>query len=95
MTLKALYQARTGDTAAHQRAIDARFRKLDARRQDIIRRILAGDSYAMIAETYAITTGSVQSAFNHAMERIRKDIAGEPRYNHAGRGPQKQKSSRP
>ena len=86
MTLKALYQARTGDTAAHQRAIDARFKKLDTRRQAIIRRILAGDSYRMIGEQYSITAGSVQSTLNNAMEKIRKEIAGEPRYNHVGRG---------
>jgi DNA-directed RNA polymerase specialized sigma24 family protein len=89
VTMKALYQARTGDTTSHQRAIDARFKKLDTRRQAIVRAVLAGDSYRMIGEKHGITAGSVQSALNSAMERIRKDIAAEPRYNHTGRGPHK------
>ncbi len=84
-TLKALYAERTGDTASHQRAIDARFRKLERRRQEIIRRILAGDSYRMIGEKYGISVGSVQSSINAALEAIRKELAEEPRYNQVGR----------
>ena len=81
---QAPYADRTGG-AAHQRAIDARFKKLDARRQDIIRRVLAGDSYRMIGEHYGITAGSVQSAINSALEAVRKELAGEPGYNQVGR----------
>lgn len=84
-TLKALYAAKTGDTTSHQRAIDARFRKLSARRQDTIRKVLEGWSYRMIAEHHGISVGSVQSELNGALEAIRKDLAQEPRYNRTAR----------
>ncbi len=83
--MKALYQAVTGDTAAHQRAIDARFRKLDPRRQRLIKARLEGQSLRQIAATEGVTGGSIQSAINTALESIRKELAGEPRYNREGR----------
>jgi DNA-binding NarL/FixJ family response regulator len=85
MTLKALYQLKTGDEAAHQRRIDGHFRKLDGRRQAMIRAMLAGETLRQIGAEHGVSAGSVQDAINRAMERIRKAIADEPRYNHIGR----------
>jgi len=93
-TLKALYQQLTGDTEAHQRRIDAQFRRLPARRQAMIRMRLTGASYEAIGNSHgAINRASAQSVITIAMERIRKAIAGEPRYTH--RGPYKQKGTAP
>lgn len=89
-TLKALYQQLTGDTDAHQRRIDAHFRKLPTRRQAMIRMRLTGASYEAIGASYgAINRASARTVITIAMERIRKAIAGEPRYQH--RGPYKPK----
>ena len=85
LTLKTLYSAMTGDPTAHQRRIDAHFRKLDKRRQLFIRSKLLGASYSQIGASAGITAGSAQSAVRSGLERIRKAIAGEPRYNDVGR----------
>jgi DNA-directed RNA polymerase specialized sigma24 family protein len=85
MTVKALYQAATGDVAAHQRRIDAHLRRLDPRRQRMLKTRAAGATLRQIAAAENISVGSVQSAIDGALERIRKAIAGEPRYNHTGR----------
>jgi DNA-directed RNA polymerase specialized sigma24 family protein len=87
MTLKALYQLTTGDLASHPRRIAAHFARLDARRQRLVRRRLDGASLHVIAAEEGITHGSVQSAIKGALEAIRKEIAGEPRYNRTGRTP--------
>ena len=86
--MKALYQQHTGDTAAHQRRIDAQVRKLDARRQRILRRRLGGASLSVIGTEEGCTHGSVASAIKKSMEAVRKAIAGEPRFNRIGhKGP--------
>jgi hypothetical protein len=87
LTLKALYATMTRDRTAHQRRIDAHFRKLDKRRQLFIRSKLLGASYSQIGASAGITAGSAQSAVRSGLERIRKAIAGEARYNRVGRGP--------
>jgi hypothetical protein len=84
-TLKQLYQQHTGDKRSHQRTIAAHFARLDTRRQNFIRAVLAGRSLRQIAEPAGITHASVKSAIDGALERIRKEIAGEPRYNRRGR----------
>ena len=85
MTIKTLYQHITGDHASHQRRIDAHLRKLDPRRQRMLRARAAGQTIREIADQEHISVGSAQSAIVGACERIRKAIAGEPRYNRTGR----------
>jgi DNA-directed RNA polymerase specialized sigma24 family protein len=84
-TLKAFYGQTTGDTTTHQRTIDAHFKKLDKRRQAIIRELLQGKTYLRIAREMGVTATSVRESVARAIERIRKGIAEEPRYNHVGR----------
>jgi DNA-directed RNA polymerase specialized sigma24 family protein len=81
--MKALYEQTTGQTA-HQRRIDGQVRKLDPRRQRILRRRLDGAKLAAIGAELGISHGSVASAIKKSMEAIRKAIAGEPRFNHGG-----------
>jgi DNA-binding CsgD family transcriptional regulator len=85
MTLRDLYRAITHDTTSHQRAIHARYLHLDPRRRRIVDARVAGRTLREIADAEAISHGSVQSVIDGAMERIRKDIAGEPRYNRTPR----------
>lgn len=86
MTLKALYQLSTGDAASHQRRIDGHFRHLDARRQAMIRARLAGLSLRAIGREHGgLTAATVKDAINRGLEKIRKAIAEEPRYNRIGR----------
>ena len=85
MTVKQLYQLCTGDCASHQRRIDAHFRRLDERRQRIVRARVAGRSLRQLAEEEGLSHGTLQKMIRRSMEAIRKAIAGEPRYNRAGR----------
>ena len=85
MTLKHLYQAKTGDTTTHQRTISAVFhRVIDRRRKRFVLAHLDGASLRQLAVAAGISHGSVQSAIDSAMEATRKAIAGEPRYNRTG-----------
>jgi len=91
-TLKALYRQATGDATTHQRTIDAHFRKIDPRRQRIVKARLAGESLYTIAAREHVTHGTVASALKRTIERIRKAIAHEPRFNvigHPGGGRKK------
>lgn len=85
-TLKALYQQATGDMAAHQRAIHGRLLHLSPRRRLMVQSRVAGLTLREIAEKVGgISHGTVAAAIAKAMEAIRKDIAGESRYNHSAR----------
>ena len=85
-TLKAFYAKITGDATTHQRTIDAHFRKLDTRRQAIIRARLEGKSLQEIGNQHGgINGATVRETMLRGIERIRKAIAGEPRFNHVGR----------
>jgi DNA-directed RNA polymerase sigma subunit (sigma70/sigma32) len=86
MTMTDLYREVTGDQKAHQRAIDARVKKLDKRRQQILKRRVAGDTLTKLAGHYQVTRASIASVIRKALLSVRKDIAGEPRYNRIGRG---------
>jgi DNA-directed RNA polymerase specialized sigma24 family protein len=79
-TIKALYARITGDTASHQRRIDGHLKRMDPRRQRIMRRRAAGASLYEIAAEEGVSHGSVQSIVLRTCEAIRKAIAGEPRY---------------
>jgi DNA-directed RNA polymerase specialized sigma24 family protein len=82
-TLKALYQGLTGDTTAHQRAIHGRLLRLSPRRRLMVQARVEGLTLRQIAgKVGGISHGTVASAIAKAMEAIRKDIAGEARYNH-------------
>jgi DNA-directed RNA polymerase specialized sigma24 family protein len=83
MTMKALYQHVTGDDAAHQRRIDAHVRRLNPRRQRILRRRLNA-TLQEIANQEGCSHGSIASVIRKSMEAIRKAIAGEPRFNRIG-----------
>ena len=83
-TLKHLYQLRTGDLTSHQRKIHARYLLLDSQRRAILDRRLAGDSVRAIARRYGVTGAAISASINAALEKIRKGIAGEPRYNRRG-----------
>ena len=85
MTVKQLYQLCTGDCASHQRRIDAHFRRLDARRQRIIKARIAGTPLRQLAQAEGLSHGTVAKMIRRSMERIRKAIAGEPRFNRIGR----------
>lgn len=82
--MKALYQAATGDTTAHQRRIDGQVRKLDPRRQRILRRRCEGASLSTIGAEEGVTHGSIASLIKKSMEAVRKATAGEPRFNRIG-----------
>ena len=86
ITVMGLYQLATGDTASHQRRIDARFRKLDERTQRVIRARIAGGHLRDIAAAEGVSFGTISKVISRGLERIRKSIAGEPRYNRSGRG---------
>jgi len=91
-TLKAMYRQATGDTTTHQRTIDAHFRKIDPRRQRIVKARLAGESLYAIAAKEHVPHGTVASAVKRTIEAIRKAIAHEPRFNligHPGGGKKK------
>jgi DNA-directed RNA polymerase specialized sigma24 family protein len=85
MTVKALYQHYTGDTATHQRAIDGRFRKLSDQRRRIIAAAATGQALRAIATTEGVSHGAVATILKRSMEAIRKDIHHEKRYNQVGR----------
>ena len=85
MTIKELYGKITGDTTAHQRAIDARLRKLTTPQQVRIRAFATGCNYHDIAAVEKATPASVRDSVLRGLEAIRKDLAGEPRYNRIGR----------
>jgi DNA-directed RNA polymerase specialized sigma24 family protein len=84
-TLKALYQRATGDTATHQRTIDAHFRKLPARPRAMLSHMVACDNYHQVAAAQGISAASAREAILRALERLRKAIKDEPRYNRVGR----------
>ena len=84
-TLKQLYQDTTGDTAAHQRAIHGRLLHQPPRRQRIVQARIAGETLRQIANRENISHGAAADSIKKTMEAIRKDIAGEPRYNHQER----------
>jgi len=84
-TLKALYQHHTGDLITHQRTIDAAFRRLDPRRQRMIRSRQAGQTYHTIGAAEGITAASVRDTILRAIEGFRKHARHEPRYNRIGR----------
>lgn len=85
MTVKAFYAQLTGDTATHQRRIDGALRRLDERRARMIRRRAEGASVRTIAAEEGISAGAADDAIKRGVERIRKELAGEPRYNQVGR----------
>lgn len=87
LTLTALYRHITGDDAAHPRTIDAKFKRLDKRRQRIVRERLEGKSLHAIARDYGVSHGTIQDAVQRAMQKIRKELSGESRYNRGGRTP--------
>jgi DNA-directed RNA polymerase specialized sigma24 family protein len=84
ITVKELYQLCTGDMTAHQRRIDGHLRKLSARRQRIIRARITARRLRDIAQEEGISYGTVQKEIERSMEKIRKAIAGEPRYKTRG-----------
>jgi DNA-directed RNA polymerase specialized sigma24 family protein len=84
-TLKALYQRATGDTATHQRTIDAHFRKLPERPRAMISHMVTCGNYHEVAAAEGISAASAREAILRALERLRKAIADEPRYNRVGR----------
>ena len=84
-TIKGLYGRITDDWETHQRTIDAQLRKLDMRRQSMLRRLALGESYHEIARAEGITAAAARDTMLRAIERMRKAIAGEPRFNHVGR----------
>lgn len=86
MTMKTLYQAVTGDTAAHQRAIDGKVRKLDARRLHILRARVDGQSLRQIGDALGVSVGSVQSAIDGAMRRVHRELHQLPRYSVSRKG---------
>ena len=85
MTMKQLYQLHTGDLASHQRAIDARVKRLPEDRQRILQAAIAGESLRDIAAREGVSHGTIQSSIRRSLEAVRKDIAREPRYNRVGR----------
>jgi DNA-directed RNA polymerase specialized sigma24 family protein len=95
MTVKALYQRYTGDLAAHQRAIDGRFRKLTDQRRRIIAAAASGRTLREIATSEGIGHGAVDTILRRSMESIRKDLHHEPRYNKNGRRKQRQEEPAP
>jgi DNA-directed RNA polymerase specialized sigma24 family protein len=84
-TVKAFYAAITGDASTHQRTIDAQFKRLPERRQRVIRARLAGETLKQIAARERVTHGTIASDIKRGIERMRKAIAGEPRFNRVGR----------
>jgi len=86
-TLKALYQEITGDLETHQRTVDAAVKRMDPRRQAIIKARVAGQSYHQIGAAHGITAASVRDTILRALENARKTAHHEPRYNHKGRRP--------
>jgi len=85
MTIKALYAQITGDTTSHQRAIDARLRKLGKRQMGRIRDFAGGANYHDIATIEGVSAASVRDSILRGLEAIRKDLAQEPRFNKRGR----------
>lgn len=77
LTLMTLYQAVTRDTAAPQSAIEDRFNQLSPRRQRIIRARVDGRTLKQIGLAEGVGHSAVQSAIIAAMQRIRREIAGE------------------
>ena len=91
-TLKDLYRATIGEAETpYQRRIDAQFRRLDARRRRVIQMRLKGKSYEEIGQALGIHRAAASSIVRWSLERIRKAIAGEPRYNKTGRPARKPK----
>jgi DNA-directed RNA polymerase specialized sigma24 family protein len=90
-TVKALYQRYTGDTSAHQRTIDARYRKLPDRARRVIHGATLGLTLRALAQVEGCSHGTVNSLLKRSMEAIRKDVHHEPRYNKIGKGRNKPK----
>jgi DNA-directed RNA polymerase specialized sigma24 family protein len=84
-TLKALYGQLTGDQVTHQRTIHAHYLHLDERRRRMIDARIAGHTYPEIGAAERIDPATARDAILRAVERIRKEVAKEPRYNHVGR----------
>lgn len=85
MTLKSLYQRATGDRTTHQRTIATLLNRQPKRRQQMIQARREGRTLRAIAEHHGVSHATVQSSILRTFEAIRKQAAGEPRYNHTGR----------
>ena len=85
MTMKQLYQLHTSDLTSHQRAIDARVRRLSPLRQEILHRVASGEPLRSIAHDKGVSHGSIHSVVKQSLEAVRKELAREPRYNKTGR----------
>jgi DNA-binding NarL/FixJ family response regulator len=85
-TVKAIYTAVTGDNTSHQRRIDGHLKRMDKRRQRILRRRAQGATLYEIAAEEGVSHGSIQSVILKTCEAIRKAIAEEPRYKHGHPG---------
>jgi len=74
--------------AAHQRTIDAQFRRLPVRSRQVVRRRVAGESLRQIGAHYGLSVGTVQQLIKRAMVRCWKAITHQPRYHVTGHGGQ-------
>jgi DNA-directed RNA polymerase specialized sigma24 family protein len=83
--LKTLYTDTTNDTTSHQRTIHMWYLRLNTHQQGMIAARLEGESYRAIGDKYQVTAASARESILRGLERIRKAIAEEPRYNKVGR----------
>ena len=85
-TIADLYRDESQDPSPHHRKIDSHFKKLPKTTQAMLRERAAGKTLDEIAEKRGITRGTVGGTIKRAITRIRKAIAGAPRYWITGRG---------
>ena len=85
MTVKALYQAITGDVHAHQRTIAAELAREPARRQLAVRLRAQGHTLREIGRRLKRTHGTAQDLILRTMLAMHKRIYGLPRYHLHGR----------
>ena len=83
--MKHLYQAHTGDLETHQRTIAAHVARLPARKRRLLELRVKGQSLEEIASRDAVSKATISTLITRACEQLRKEIAGEPRYNKIGR----------
>ncbi len=85
MTLKALYQSVTRDTAAHQRTIAAQLAREGRRRRRLVQLYVDGLSDRQVAAKTGQSHGAARSMLRLTMWAIHKRINALPRYHQAGR----------
>lgn len=88
MTVKALYQAITGDTATHQRTIAAELGRESSRRRRAVALRVAGASLRAIGDKLRppCSYGAADDLIERTMRAMHKRIAGLPRYTYGRSG---------